>query len=252
MGRHQKVKILKALVPVAAAAGILFSAAAASASVPHGLVFNDPHSLTHVVADPDSGGNGNWALDNFWRSASVKGGAIAPLSDCAAGATACYSYTARISDRGTFVTIPGAFTPNQGGTGAGSHIHGIVRGSMSGYGYFGTFYADSKPAAALYPHAFNAGVTPFIVGSPSSSTFPERFFPAGTTFEGLNEGVWGYGYTARVTHWAPVLRWVTFWRYGHPHHVLVTVWERHTVTQHWTDAYNNLGGQSATAGNITG
>lgn len=242
------MKILKALVPVAAAAGILFSTAAASASTTHpAFIFGDAHSITHVVADPDSGGNGNWALDNFWRSASVSVPVTTPLADCGAGATACYSYTATITDRGAFATIPGAFTPNQGGLNAGRHIDGVVRGSMSGYGDFGTFYADAKPSTAL-----NAGVPFLIVGSPASSLFPERLFPAGTTFEGLNEAVWSYGYTAHVTHWVPVLRWVTICKHGHRIHVLRTVWVRCTVTQHWTDAYNNGGGQSLTAGNITG
>jgi hypothetical protein len=240
------LRITKWLVPVAAAIGIIASAGAASASTA-GLQMGDAHSVTHVSADPDSGGNGNWAMDNFWRSASLSVPQTAPLTDCAPLSTACYAYTASLSDSGSFTTIPGAFTPDQGGADAGKVISGTHTGSMHGYGDFSTFYANSLPS-----HAPNAGVPYSITGSPDSSQFPARMFPAGTTVTGLNEATWSYSYELAIRTLVPVHYWTWVKVHHHWIRVLRVRWEIRYSVQHWTDAYDNGGGQSAGAGNITG
>ena len=75
---------------------------------------------------------------------------------------------------------------------------------------------------------------------------------ASATVTGLNEAVWSYSYALPVRTLVPVHYWT--WIKVHHHWILVerTRYAVHTAVQHWTDAYDNGGGQSATAGNITG
>lgn len=227
------VSVLGLSVAAGAVALAGVSSASASTNFRRGIVMGDAHALTRIVADPDSGGNGNWAYDNFLRSSRVFYQGSAPLADCVAGATVCYAFTATIQDQGVSVLIPGAFAPNQGAPFTGQLIRHRGLATMRGYGDFTTFYADAMPSAHLVPH--------FISGSPDSSAFPGRFFPAGAV-SGLNEATWSYGYLlpvrAHVLVWS---RWLHRW-------VRVTV----TRYQHWTDAYNNDGGQVPAAGQITG
>jgi hypothetical protein len=114
---------------------------------------------------------------------------------------------------GTFSTIGGAFTPNQGAPFTGDHIRGLVHGSMSGTGDFGSFFATALPSARLVPE-FNFGA------SNPSDTWPELFFPPGTTFAGVSEGVFSYTYRA--------------------------------PGQRWVDSSTDGDGQLPSAGNITG
>jgi hypothetical protein len=97
-------------------------------------------AVTRVVHRDDSGGNGNWALGKFVRTVTVtrvgKSGAM-------------YVYKAVLKDTGTFVTIPHAFTPNQGSPFTGRTIKGVVKGTMSGKAVF-TFLASAPyPATSL-------------------------------------------------------------------------------------------------------
>lgn len=70
----------------------------------------------HIVADPDSGNAGNWALDTFsrriqvWESTSTPG-----------------TYCAQTTDNGTFTTISGANSPE-----SGSPLAGVVSGTFTG------------------------------------------------------------------------------------------------------------------------
>jgi hypothetical protein len=176
----------------------------------------------------DSGGNGDWAKDSFVRVLTVtQQTATVPPADCSPTATVCYAFTASLKDAGSFRTISGAYTPNQGGADAGEHIRGVVQGQMVGSGDFATFYATALPSARLVP-LFNTG------DANPSYLWPELAFPAGTVFAGLNEDPWGYSYTAKV----------------------VTGLRGHSVvqTQRWADTSDlaNDGGQGPTAGNITG
>ena len=217
--------VLMYWLPAIAASAVL-PIAAASAS--HGSVSHDPgtHKVTattHLANRLDSGGNGDWARDNFTRVATVSSqGSVLPIN-CGTSTGPCYKYTASLKDSGRFTTIVGAFTPNQGAPNTGMLIAGQVKGQFKGYGQFTTFYATATPKTQLVPK--------FVNGSPAgteSSTWPTLFFPTGTTIVGVNEATWGYFYTAHVRH------------------------HRHGVKQHWADTWNNGGGQNPMDGNITG
>jgi hypothetical protein len=146
--------------------------------------------------------------------------------------TACNAYTAALKDNGTFTTIPLAYTPNQGPGDTGLKLPARpVNGQMNGYGTFTTFYATAAPDASLVPGHVTGSADP-------SSTWPELFFPAGTTF-GVTEATWGYHYSAQVK--TTVCR----------HHRQCT--SQTTVQhQHWADTYSNGAGQLPADGNITG
>lgn len=227
---HIPLRWIAAIAGAAIVPALVASAASASPRpVPHshGLT-----AVTRMINRDDSGGNGNWAKDDFTRTLAItEVPGTVPLTDCSATATTCYAFTASLNDQGTFRTIPGAYTPNQGGTNAGDTIRGVVSGQMQGSGDFATFYATSLPNMHLVPR-FNVGDT-----NPSS-TWPELAFPGGTTFTGLNENPWGYFYSARVL----------------VHHHRGWWWHRRYEIQRWADTSvpANDDGQGATAGNITG
>ena len=146
----------------------------------------DALRTTHLTDRPDSGGNGNWAADDFTRHATITPDGTAPLADCSPTATTCYAYTASLKDDGTFTTINGAFTPNQGGADVGDLITATVTGRMSGYGDFTTFYATTKPSAQFVPqHVERQRMT-------RSYLWPDLFFPSTATVTGVNEATWGY------------------------------------------------------------
>lgn len=218
-------------VLAAAAAVPALGVTAANASLAPGPHSHSLTAITWMANRDDSGGNGNWAKDNFARDLTITPEGSAPLTDCGTSATSCYAFTASLKDAGSFRTIRGAYTPNQG-TDPGSHIHGQVIGQMNGYGDFATFYATSQPNMRLVPHINNGDSNP-------SYLWPELAFPGGTSFTGLNESPWGYYYSARVLKLAPPNPWHIRFKVEH---------------QKWADtsATANDGGQGATAGNITG
>jgi hypothetical protein len=84
---------------------------------------------------------------------------------------------------------------------------------MSGTGEYGTFFATALPTADGLPE-FNVG------SAHPSSTWPELFFPPGTTFTGLAENVFSYTYRGD--------------------------------REQWVDSSSDSSGQVAAAGNITG
>lgn len=207
--------LAKAAVAVAtasAAGGLALPAASAAPAVVHHRAV---HALTIMLDRPDSGGNGNWADDNFAREARVGRSTAVAVSNCGTAATACFKISgAALTDvDGTFTTIRHAFTPNQGAPFTGEHIRGVVDGRMSGTGSFGAFFATALPSASRVPE-FNRGAR-----NPSG-TWPELFFPPGTTFTGLSENVFSYSY--------------------------------HADGEHWTDASTDSSGQVPAAGNIRG
>jgi hypothetical protein len=174
-------------------------------------------AVTHLTSRADSGGNGNWAVDDITRTVAVTNHGHVALANCGGGATDCYSYTATLSDAGTFVTDAGAFTPNQGGGNVGDKILSTVHGNLNGSGTF-TFDASRLPDASLVPVHVSGNAD-------STSTWTQQFFPAGTVFTGAglnNDWSWTY-HSANKT---PV--------------------------QSWVDSAANGGGQSAIDGNITG
>lgn len=100
-----------------------------------------------------------------------------------------YSYTATVYDAGSFTAIPGAHTPNQGGSYAGKVIAGHDSGWVGGTARY-SFTATSLPTAGP-----NAGLPAYVNGDQgSTSTWYELAFPAGTTFGGTGIGTWGWTY----------------------------------------------------------
>lgn len=171
---------------------------------------------TDITKDQDSGAHGNWAVDTLVRQMTVTRHGSAAVSNCGGtavnGITSCYYYTAAMTDTGSFTTIPGASSPN-----AGVPVSGTVTGSVSGGSAYEFYASGAVPNASLVPATLDAST-----GGTNSPVWPERFFPAGTSFGGVNEINWSYTYTAPTT------------------------------CETWTDAFNNGGGTSSGAGDITG
>jgi hypothetical protein len=210
------IRVLAKVTMVAVATGTAGAMALPAASAaPRPLNHPAVSALTVMVNRPDSGGNGNWANDDFLREAEVGTQTVVAASNCGVSATTCYRISgARLTDAfGTFKTISGAFTPNQGAPFTGDHITGIVSGPMSGTGEFGTFFATALPTTTGVP-AVNIGA------NHPSNTWPELFFPAGTTFTGLSESTFSYTYRGDG--------------------------------EQWVDSSSDSSGQIPSAGNITG
>jgi hypothetical protein len=209
----------------AGAITILATGAAASASA----ATTTAHAQRAVTATTqisnryDGGGGGNWAYDKFGRVLAVTylGKSLDP-----AHAAAPYEYSATLTDNGTFRDIPGALTPNQGAPYTGRVLRpGQVTGTMSGYGYFGVFYASQKAHAGLVPTRLNGTALNSLY---PSSTWPELAFPQGTLFSGVNEGWYSYTYTVTLKNGTKV------------------------TVQRWVDSAANGDGQLKYDGNITG
>jgi hypothetical protein len=139
----------------------------------------------------------------------------AAVSNCGGnatnGITSCWYYTASMTDTGSFITVAGAKSPQ-----AGVAISGTVAGSIAGGSDYEFYASSGSPSASGVPGTFDAS------GGSGSSTWPERFFPAGTSFGGVNEINWSYTYSAPNT------------------------------CEQWTDAYNNSDGSVAADGDISG
>ena len=216
--RSRITKILAPAAVIAAAAAPVLLAGPAGASAHHSPTVQTTYkAVTALTHRSDSGGNGNWAYDSFTRTARVILRGAAPLSACGVVTGHCYAYTASLSDQGSFATVTGAFTPNQGAPYTGDTITGKPKGNLHGYGLFGTFFANQLPDTHLVP-------TKVKGDAHASYLWPTLFFHASAVLAGTgNENDWGYTY------------WTTT-----GHH------------QQWVDASFNDGGQDPVAGNISG
>lgn len=170
---------------------------------------------TAISNDTDSGAHGNWATDTITRSMTVtRRGAVA-VSNCGGnasnGITSCYYYTAAMTDTGAFITLSGANSPQ-----AGTAINGVLSGTLSGGSNYEFYATSGTPSASSVPATLDAS------SGSGSSTWPEHFFPAATSFGGMNEINWVYTYSAPTT------------------------------CEQWVDAYNNSGGLLAADGDISG
>lgn len=232
-------KFLAAGAIAALALGV--SATAASAA---------PHSpSTHIhtqLADRPDGGNGSpdpyWADDTMTRDMTITETGVS---------AGVYSFTASLTDAGTFTTVKGEQTPNQGAPYTGDLIKSAVTGWMTGYANF-SFTATSLPNGTP-----NAGVATYendhgTVSADDTSTWYELAFPGGTVFGGTGIGNWSWSYGVNVKSVTFTTVWV--WKYEHHQwvHVKELVPVVHVSQQHWVDAYNNNYGDSAGDGNITG
>jgi hypothetical protein len=212
-------KIFAAAGVLAASAAVALGTGAASfaASAP-ATAGTSYTAVTQMTSRPDSGGNGNWATDNFTRTATVQVLGQAEPSACGESSGPCYAMSASLSDQGTFKTIHLAYAPNQGAPYTGEKIGAVVHGTMHGYGTFPEFYVPVLPRTSLVPSQVTGSADP-------SYTWPQLFFPAGTTLTGLNEANFGYFYHTVGIH--PKLQ------------------------QNWSDADFNGSGQQLVAGKIT-
>ena len=216
-------RILVTTAGAAMAAGLMAGTADAATTLQPGPVPPVPASVTATaytwVTNPAVPGNGGtWATDSVLRTATISGGYRVPSSYCGQShglPAACYAYTATLRDKGTFRSYRHALTPNQDRP--GRRIFGIVDGSVYGTASFRTFYANATPNASLVPRWSYSGFN-------AAATWPELFFPHGTSFSGLNINPWSVTYSARTA----------------------------CGPQHWTDASYNGHGNFPWDGNITG
>ena len=254
---------ITAVAVIAAAAALVASAGAASAHTrPHPVptVTSPPttppttapaplvtaHALTHLADRPD-GGNGTpstWADDTFSRVLTITQ---------TGGTAGAYTFTAKLADEGTFTTIKGAPTPNQGPGYAGDVIKSKVTGPMEGYADF-TFTASKLPStspnAGVPVSEDDHGVAP--AGAHSTSSWYELAFPAGTTFPSGGIGDWSWTYNATVE--TVTYKVVYIEVRAHRHYFLVRelLPVVHVTHQKWIDALSNGYGDLAGDGNITG
>ena len=224
------IRKILAIIPVAAAAVAATAGAAHAAPQPVTV-----HAQTSVTDRPDGGNGGTWADDTMTRSLTITR---------TGGAPGAYTFKASLTDKGSFTTIKGALTPNQGGSYAGDTIKSKVTGTLKGSADF-SFTASSLPASG-----FNAGVPVTendhgLDPSDSTSTWYELAFPAGTTFGGAGIGAWSWSYNVTVTEAVTIRVCAT------PRLCWSTTVNR-PVKQQWTDGWDNNYGDDPTDGNITG
>lgn len=145
------------------------------------------YATSKLVYRPDSGGGGDsWALDTITRMSSAL-----YEGDSAAGV---HQYAGAVADTGTFVTVAGNLTPNQGGADKGLTLGDDSTGTMSGvtaYSFTSSTFVTAAPPASAQ------GVEPI-----GTSDWYKLWFAAGTTFAGpgeLNSGpldwTWSYHLT---------------------------------------------------------
>lgn len=223
---------LRSRVLVAAAVLALTSGMAVAGAVTAHAAAPLVSASTTITNNPDSGGNGVWADDNFTRTLTISTDATS--SDCAAltgftaAADACY--TASISDSGNATTVVGAFQPNQGSTTAANQTGDKITGPAEAVPFTGTasyqFYAPTGdvPSAANVPATVNDNFTAQTGAASTSQWYLQAFTAAGRANVNTN----GLG------NWS--------WKYANS-------------CESWTDANTNSDGQStplADDGNITG
>jgi hypothetical protein len=156
------------------------------------------YASTKLTNRPDSGDGGNtWALDTITRLSSV--------TTLGSG-----GFEASVVDNGTFETVPSAtgnstsLTPDQ--STPGDQIGDALIGSIHGTWGF-SFTAGAAPSAAHMPHAVNG------VGTSTTGTWYEQFFPAKTTFGGAGGAssgpeAWSWIYTSNKDNCGNVETWL--------------------------------------------
>ena len=91
----------KTIAAALLAAGAIVATAGAANASPHPVT----QAQTHITDRPDGGNGGDWADDTMTRSIAITR---------TGGMAGAYTYTAKLTDTGSFTTIKGALTPNQG------------------------------------------------------------------------------------------------------------------------------------------
>jgi hypothetical protein len=224
----------RGIIGLAAAAVIAGGGSAAFAAVSANPV-TTVTAVTHVSNDPDGGNGGTWAYDTFDRTLTVT---IDPTTTDCANATglvfsagADYCYTATVTDKGTFETVPGALAPDQ--STAGVKIANSVQGTLSG----SASYLVSAPqgdvlssAAVATAHDDTFG-TPAVTDPFTTGTWPKQAFLTSA----------GHADAAVSTVYALDSNKNQQWS-----------WKYDTGCETWTDAGSNSAGNLPGDGNITG
>lgn len=144
-------------------------------------------ATTSVTDRNDSGHHGDWAKDSFTRTVSVTRQHASTAAKCGGGATQCWFYTASLADSGTFTTIDGANSPQDG-----TAIAGTVMGTFNG-GSRIEFYANSdSPNPSIVPATVTGNAL-------ATSDWVKEFFAADTVFSSVNLLNWAWTYTAPNT-----------------------------------------------------
>ncbi len=197
---------LAALAPLAAvgfAAGI---STAASAAVGANTTLTQ-----HISNRADSGNGGTWALDTFTRTLTVH-----DLGPTGANGE---KFSATVVDKGTFITVPGAKTPNQfvPGTVLSHQVHGSFTGGQT-FIVTAPAAADALKAAGVLASENDHG----SAAAPGDATgvYPLKAFVTAPSAPNITPGAWA-------------------WKYS-------------TACESWTDSSANGDGNTAGAGNITG
>lgn len=178
-----------------------------------------PVSATGSITVTDAsmfGNNGDWADADFNANATVVLHGAVPVYHCggtpANGISTCYFYTGSVSLDGSFMTLPGAKSPN-----AGTTISGIVDGPLSGGSDFEFYASSNAPSASFVPPTLNN-----VSVNPATTDWPEGFFAPGTHFGGEHALDWSIAYNAPAT------------------------------CETWVDAFDNDNGTTNSPGDITG
>jgi hypothetical protein len=180
------------------------------------------YAVSKLTYRPDSGGGGdNWALDTIMRTSSV----VWEGND----SSGAHVYAGAVSDTGTFVTVPGNLTPNQGGSDKGITLGDSTIGTMSGITAYN--FTASQLAGNNAPPAAAQGVEPI-----GTSLWYELFFPAA----GTTSTTTTFGGTGELS--SGPLDWS--WSYN-------IASDNCKKAEHWVDAQSNGGGQGANVTDIT-
>ena len=181
-----------AIIPVLAATGPVASAATSTSTY---------SATTTLTNRPDSGINGDWALDSISRTATIIRHGTVSANNCG-GISPCYLWSGKITDKGTFATTPGQDSPGAGlQNGNGPLVMGAtVTGPMHGnYNY--SFYSTVKTPDGTVPSTVDGNNDP-------TGQWPALFFAGGTSvlydFSGNTGNAANYGTTGSWTYTAPL------------------------------------------------
>lgn len=217
---------IRIIIPAAVAAFLVLAAAAAmqpasagttatarsvtagAAATARSAITTPPASATAstvILHRPDGGNNGNWAQDDFTRTAYIHRAGPAGLANCPGQSTGhCYTWTFKITDSGHFITEPAGGPPAYNGLSprTGTALLTQVIGSFSGGTKTGTFFTDTQaPNSSLVPATEDDGDA-LPTGRQTTTNWVEQFFGPAAVFNsaanpgGPDLGDWSWTYTA--------------------------------------------------------
>lgn len=185
---------MRRLLAIAAPAAIFALATPALAATPHHATVRPSTvapATTTISNRPDSGNNGNWALDNFTRTASITLVGEVAASNCPASSTGhCYLWNFKITDTGHFTAQAGDFAPRSGGA-----LERTLTGQFKGGVPAGQIFSSWKTARATRVPLTEDDLGAVPTGRHTTTNWVEQFFGATATFGAVDLGNWGWTYT---------------------------------------------------------